>query len=157
MEGREPEQSSPQVSVMQVKDVMVRDVKTIEKGSSLQDAAKKMTELRIGSLIVVNQKQKMMGIITESDILKIVGEGKKTDGLVETTMTKEVFYVKPEDDVLDAVDIMLKNKIKKLPVISGGALVGIITITDIATAEPKLLEQLSQLMLFGQRQKFVAG
>lgn len=143
---------------MLVKDVMVKDVKTISKGSAIKDAAKKMTELRIGSLIIVDGKGRMAGIVTESDILKIVAEDKcEVDAKVESIMTKKVFYVKPEDDLLDAVDLMVGNKIKKLPVIDKGALVGIVTITDAVTAEPKLLDQLGKLMLFSPRQKYVAG
>ena len=142
---------------MFVKDVMITDVKTIEKGSTVKDAAQKMTEFRIGSLIVVDPNGKMVGIITERDILLVVSSGKNVDTLIDDVMTKQVYYVKPEDDVRDAADIMIKNKVKKLPVISGSALVGIITMTDIGAAEPKLLDQLSQLMLFGQKQKFVAG
>ena len=142
---------------MMVKDVMVKDVKTIEKGSSIKEAAEKMTEMRIGSLIVTDSTGKMVGIVTESDILKVVASGKSISLVVDEVMTKQVYYVKPEDDIRDAADIMIKNKVKKLPVISGSALIGIVTMTDIGAAEPKLLDQLSQLMLFGQKQKFVAG
>lgn len=142
---------------MLVKDVMVKDVKTIEKGSSIQDAAKKMTELRIGSLVVVDDKSRMIGIITEADILEIVAENKCGEGKVDDAMTKKVFYVKPEDDLLDAVDIMIENKIKKLPVIDKGALLGIVTVTDAVAAEPKLLDQVGKLILFAPRKKGIAG
>ncbi len=142
---------------MLVKEVMVRDVKTIEKGSTIQDAAKTMTSLRIGSLIVVGENGKMVGIITESDILKVVAQGKNRSAKVDDAMTKKVFYAKPDDDLMDAVDTMLENKIKKLPVIENNALVGIITATDAVAAEPKLFDQLGKLILFAPRQKFVAG
>ena len=142
---------------MLVRDVMVKDVKTIEDGSSIKDTAKKMTDFRIGSLIVVDSKGRMLGIVTERDILLTMIAGKSPETKVNAAMTKDVYFVKPEDDIEDAVDIMIKNKVKKLPVITKGALVGIITMTDVAAAEPKLLEQLSQLMLFGQKQKLVAG
>ena len=142
---------------MQVKDVMVKDVKTIEAGFSVKDAAKKMTEFRVGSLIVTDSNGRMLGIITDRDILLTIVSGKRPQTKVDDVMTKNVYFVKPTDDIGDAVDIMIKNGIKKLPVIDKSALIGIITMTDIAAAEPKLLEQLSQLMLFGQKQKFVAG
>ncbi len=142
---------------MLVKDVMVRDVKTIEKGSSVRDAAKMMTDFRVGSLIVTDDKKRMIGIVTESDVLRVVAEGKSVDEKVDSVMTKKVFYVKPEDDIEDAVEIMVKNKIKKLPVITQGALVGIITATDITAAQPAFLEQIGHMLVFGQKQKFVAG
>ena len=142
---------------MQVKDVMIKNVKTILKGSRVQEAAKTMTELRIGSLIVVDSKGRMTGIITESDILKIVSENKCGEGKVDDVMTKDVFYVKPQDDLIDAVEMMTENKIKKLPVIDKRSLVGIVTITDAVAAEPKLLDQVGKLILFSPKQKSVAG
>ena len=141
---------------MLVKDVMVREVKTIEKGSTVKEAAESMTDLRVGSLIVTDSKQKMVGIVTESDILRVIAEGKKTDTLVDSIMSKKVFYVKPEDDLDDVVEVMVKNKIKKLPVIYQGALVGIVTVTDVAAAEPKIMGQISHLIFYGEKGKAMA-
>ncbi len=142
---------------MLVKDVMVKDVKTIEKGSTLQEAGKRLTELHIGSLIVTDSKQRVLGILTESDIIKNLVSEKPLATKVEDCMTKKIYFVKPEDDIHEAVELMSENKIKKLPVIKNGQLLGIITATDIAAAEPKHLEQLGELLLHSQRQKAIAG
>jgi len=55
--------------------------------------------------------------------------------------------VKPDDTVEKAIELMMKNKIKKLPVVKNKKLVGIITSNDIAVLQPKLIEKLSSLLL----------
>ena len=142
---------------MLVKEVMVTDVKMITKGSTIKDVGKKLTDLRIGSLIVVDSEQKVLGIITESDVIKNLVSGKPLTTKVEMCMTKKVYFVKPDDNIHEAVDLMMEKRIKKLPVIKDGQLVGIISATDIAAAEPKHLEQLGELMLYNERPKVIAG
>ncbi|MFQ5647924.1 MAG: CBS domain-containing protein, partial [Candidatus Aenigmatarchaeota archaeon] len=82
---------------MQVKDVMNPDVKTIKKDSTIQEAADLMSRYSIGSLIVVVETR-VVGIITERDILqKVVAGGKDaTKTAVEEVMTKEVIMIGPE-------------------------------------------------------------
>ena len=142
---------------MLVKDVMTKEVKTIEKGSTLKEAGDLLTDLHIGCVIVIDPNQRVVGIVTESDLIKNLVSGKPLTTKVDECMTKKVYFVKPEDDIYDAVKLMTEKKIKKLPVIKDGQLLGIITATDIAAAEPKHLEQLGELMLHSQRQKFIAG
>ncbi|MEM5797843.1 MAG: CBS domain-containing protein [Candidatus Aenigmatarchaeota archaeon] len=141
---------------MQVKDVMNRDVKTIKKGQTIKDAAELMSRFRIGSLIVVDDSR-VIGIITERDILNAISQRRDIyETHVEDIMTKKVIMVDPELDINEAVDIMLEKKIKKLPVLKGNRLVGIITATDICAAEPKIIENLAALLVMPGR-KLVAG
>ena len=143
---------------MLVKDVMITDVKTIEEESTIQEAAKRMSEFSIGSLIVVVDSR-VVGIITERDILKkVVAEGRDCRNTpIKDVMTKEVIMVKPDIDIHDAADIMMEKKIKKLHVIEDNSLVGIITVTDICNASPKMIEQLGETLLTSRKKKAVAG
>ncbi|MBI4176274.1 MAG: CBS domain-containing protein [Candidatus Aenigmarchaeota archaeon] len=142
---------------MLVKKIMTRDVQTIEPGTTVREAAEKMAKFSIGCLLVVSGGR-LAGIVTESDILrKVVAEGldgEKTK--VRTIMTKEVIYIDPKTDVEDAADIMLENGIKKLPVVDGHTLVGIVTVTDMCRVEPKMVEKVYRL-LFGDEKKLEAG
>ena len=144
---------------MLVKDVMSKGAKTIELGSTVQDAAEAMNEFKIGALIVVEEgSEKMVGMLTERDIVGFVSGGKEAGKeKVDSIMKKEVYFVRPKDDLEDAVDLMLKNKVTKLPVIEGSALVGMLTTTDIASAEPRLLDQIVALMSLKKQQQTVAG
>lgn len=130
---------------MKVREVM-KHVKTISSSSSIKDAAKKMNDSDIGSLIVVDGK-KLVGILTERDILEKVTALDKTASrvLVSAIMTPKVITTKPDDFIDDAVYLMIKNKIKKLPVVEEGELVGMITSTDIVANS----DEIGQYYLFG--------
>jgi len=134
---------------MLVKEAMKKDVKTIRPSDTVKDAAVLMNENRIGSLVVVSGTGAVTGIVTERDILTdVVATGKNAvDVKVEDIMTKELITISPEKSLEDAADLMTKNKIKKLPVIEGGKLLGIITATDLICYEKRLIEKISNIML----------
>ena len=141
-----------------VKDIMNTDVKTIKPDESVQKAAEIMKEFRIGSLIVIIGT-KLTGIVTERDILNgVVAEDKvPSEVKIEDVMTKEVIMISPEMAIDEAVDLMMEKKIKKLPVVKRDKLVGILTVADLAQAQPKLLKQISALMVFPKGGKTMAG
>lgn len=142
---------------MLVKDAMNRSVLVIRPDTTVKDAAKVMTQQRVGSLIVVDN-DKLVGIVTELDILwKVVAEDldPKTTRVSEI-MTKKVITVDVDKTLEDATHLMVENKIKKLPVLDNGKLVGILTATDLISVQPKLIESLAKLMLFEEK-KPVAG
>jgi CBS domain-containing protein len=143
---------------MLVKDVMVTEVKTIDQEATVQEAAKEMVKWRVGSLVVV-KGTRLVGIVTEDDIMmKIVAENKDPSKVrVKEIMTKEVIMIGPNEDLDYALEIMKSKKIKKLPVVSGDRLIGIITTTDICMAEPMAIKQLSELLLMPQDKKIIAG
>jgi len=125
---------------MKIKEIM-RPVRTIEKNSTVREAAKIMAKNRIGSLIVVEGK-KIIGIMTERDILtKITAEGKSSERIyVKDIMTAKVLTIAPDKFIDDAVHIMILNNIKKLPVVDGNELVGIVTSTDIVANSSEIGE-----------------
>ncbi len=144
--------------MLTVKDIMNTDVKTIGPQETVQKAAEIMREFRIGSLIVTKGTQ-LVGIVTERDILNsVVAEaGDAARMRVKEIMTRDVIMVSPEMEIEEAVDLMMEKRIKKLPVVSNDSLIGIVTVTDIITAEPRMLKQLGTLMLFAKTKKPVAG
>ncbi len=142
---------------MQVKDAMNPKVVIATKEISIKEAARIMTKFKIGSLVIL-EKEKIVGVITESDIIrKIVATGlEPSTTLVEETMTKDVVTVDAEKDLEEACQMMVDHKIKRLPVLDGGKLVGILTTTDVIAVEPKMIEALAKVMLFSEKQ-IVAG
>lgn len=133
---------------MLVKEAMNKQVKTISPSSSVREAAQIMNKYRIGSLIVIAGSGQIVGIATERDVLvDVVAEGKSSDDVkVEDIMTKDVITISPDKTLEEAADVMNDNKIKKLPVIDNGTLVGIITATDLITYEEKLVEKVADLL-----------
>ena len=142
---------------MLVKDAMNRRVIVIKPDATVREAARIMTKFRIGSLIVMEDKN-LIGIITELDIIwKVVANDLNPNTtLVRDVMSKEVVTVKPDQSLEDAAELMVRRKIKKLPVVEDHKLVGILTATDLISFEPKLIEGLAKLMLF-REEKPVAG
>lgn len=135
-------------ATLKVEDVMVREVMTIDENSTVKEAAEIMNKFEIGCLIAV-RKGKAMGIITERDLLKrVVAEAKDVSKTkVKDVMTSPLVVVEPETDLEDAVRLMFQMKIKKLPVVDGKRLVGLVTLTDIARFQPQMIRILKQLAM----------
>ena len=121
---------------MDVKDVMVDEVITVKADTKVRDAVELMNENEIGCL-VVQKEGKPVGIITERDILKnIVCQSKNPEEVrVSEIMSKPLVLGKVDMDLEEVARLMLKRNIKKLPIMNGGKLVGLITLTDIVRVD----------------------
>jgi len=142
---------------MQVKQAMTKNVLVTNPTLSVRDAAKVMTKHRVGCLVVMEDK-KIVGIVTELDIIwKVVANDKDPNTTtIGDIMTKEVHTIRSDQTLEEASHIMVEHKIKKLPVVEDDHLVGIITATDMVSAQPKMIESLANLLLFEEK-KSVAG
>lgn len=120
---------------LEVKDVMNRDVITICSNETVVSAANIMSENNISSVIVVDGGI-VSGIVTEKDFLKRIGSNIKEPAKtkVAEVMSSPVEYVSPDMSVLDASKIMEVKCIKRLPVLTGKQLIGIVTQTDLNKA-----------------------
>jgi len=133
---------------LKVEDVMVKEVITIDENSTVKEAAEIMNKFEIGCLIAV-RKGKAMGIITERDLLKrVVAEAKDANKTkVKDVMSSPLVVVEPKMDLEEAVKLMFQMKIKKLPVVDGKRLVGLVSLTDIARFQPQVIKILKQLAI----------
>ncbi|MEM3442231.1 MAG: CBS domain-containing protein [Candidatus Bathyarchaeia archaeon] len=133
---------------LKVEDVMIKEVITIDENSTVKEAAEIMNKFEIGCLIAV-RKGKAMGIITERDLLKrVVAEARDANKTkVKDVMSSPLIVVEPGMDLEEAVKLMFQMKIKKLPVVEGKRLVGLITLTDIARFQPQMIKLLKQLAM----------
>jgi predicted transcriptional regulator len=125
-----------------VADVMVRRVIAVNSDVTVREAVALMNKFEIGCLIVLTN-DRVDGIVTERDILKrIIGNCKDVDKTgIKEIMTRPVWVVNPNTELETALQNMLTKKIKKLPVVEGGKLIGLVTLTDIARFQPKLLSK----------------
>lgn len=126
---------------MFVKEVMKKDIKTTSSESTVLDAAKIMADNNIGSLVVVDNL--LSGIVTERDILnKVVAKGKDPSQVrVKEIMSKNVISIGPDKDMEVACDLMAKHRIKRLPVVFGDEVVGIITSTDVVAMLSSVIKE----------------
>jgi len=127
-----------------VRDIMTKPVVKIDFNKTVQQAAKEMAEHRVGSIVVIKNKNPI-GIITETDLnKKVVAPAKDPRKLkIVDIMSSPVVFSHPDEDIVVAVEKMERYKVKRLPVISKGRIVGIITNTDIARASPEMIDILN--------------
>jgi CBS domain-containing protein len=142
---KEDEQKEPYLS-LKIQDIMIKEVVTLDENATVKEAAKIMNRFEIGSLIIVG-KGKAVGIVTERDLLKrVVAEARDANiTKVKEIMTTPLVVVEPNMDLEKAVRQMFQMKIKKLPVVEGKRLVGLVSLTDIARFHPSMMKLLKQL------------
>jgi len=121
--------------------IMQKDVHRVEKGSRLLEARKMMLHYGIKKILVV-EKNKLVGILTESDVAKTLGlfrklaEGKHWDKkmrkiLVDDAMSSPVITLGPKDTIEKCVKLMLENDISGVPIVEDEEIKGIVTKTDL--------------------------
>src|SRR5437588_12909665 len=116
---------------MIARDIMTRKVCTIHPDASAQEAAQLLDQMRISGLPVIDEDGKIIGIITEADIISKVNR----EGLcVADIMSHELLVVNEETPVSEIAMLLTERKIKRVPVVQDGKLVGIVSRADIVHA-----------------------
>jgi CBS domain-containing protein len=116
---------------MQVGDIMHSDVKTVGAEETFADAARVLHEHHISSVIVQGETGPA-GIVTERDFVNVVADGLDPAATtIGDRMTRELATVEPKTDIADAAALMGERRIRHLPVVDRGELVGIISIRDL--------------------------
>ena len=131
---------------LNVEDVMVDSVITIGVDDTVHKAVKLMNKHEIGCLVVI-LKGKPIGIITERDMLRRV-LAKSVDPekiTVSDIMSAPLIMGKPKMEIENAVRLMFRTKIKKLPVVHRGNLIGLVTLTDLTRFQPQIIRILKKL------------
>ncbi len=115
----------------EVKEIMERKVFLIDFTSSLEDAVVEMLNKGVGGVPIVDKDDRVVGIITERDIMKYLARQKRFDGEARDYMSKGVISIGPEATIEETMKTMISRKIRRLPVIKDDLLLGIITSTTI--------------------------
>lgn len=112
--------------------LMSKNVVTIESSATVRKAIQAMVERDIGNVVVI-ERGKPVGTLTERDVMKLSAEGKDvlTTRVCDVMSGRPLITVTPEINALEALLIMHRNKIRRLPVTMGGKLLGIVTENDL--------------------------
>jgi CBS domain-containing protein len=131
---------------MLVEEVMTHNVVTIDSNDTVYDACRTYSEIKVGSLVVMNRDM-IVGIITERDIIEraILQKKNPTKTKIREIMSPHIKTIHALAPIEKAVQIMKQNNIKKLPVILNNDIVGIITETDISQTVGFFSEALEEL------------
>ena len=130
-----------------VKDYMSKDVATFLKSYCIYDVMRELLEKKISGAPVLNKSGKLVGIISESDIMKNIVDSQYynmpiTKTNVSKYMKKSVDYISPDITIFEAASEFLKLKRKRFPVIISGEIVGIISRIDIISASLHIRSQI---------------
>jgi CBS domain-containing protein len=119
-----------------VSDIMSSPVVTVTQDTTIAEAAGVLADHHVGSLVV--GEEIIEGIVTETDIVRAVGEGTDLDSTtVAEVMSDPVVTIRPHESTQVAGERMGHNGVKKLPVTEHGEPVGIVTTTDLAHFFPR--------------------
>ena len=138
-----------------VKDIMTKDVITLPEDSTVHQAAKMMTNSKIGC-VVVGDGTKISGIVTERDLVtKILAESKNPDETrLKDIMSTKVISIHGDMDVTSASELMTAKNIRRIPVVnSKRELAGIVTERDLLKIEPRLVDILRKLLRLRSKAK----
>ena len=130
-----------------VKDYMSKDVATFLKSDCIYDVMRELLEKKISGAPVLNKSGKLVGIISESDIMKNIVDSQYYNMPITKTniskyMKKAVDYISPDITIFEAASEFLKLKRKRFPVIISGEIVGIISRIDIISASLHIRSQI---------------
>ncbi|MEV5849126.1 CBS domain-containing protein [Streptomyces sp. NPDC051985] len=117
---------------MKVSEVMTSPPVTVVPGLRLAEAARRMAEAAVGSLLVVDDEGAPAGIVTDRDIaLRGLGGGLDPDTAVDAVMSPRVVTVDADDDLQAAYRAFRRTGVRRLPVLELGRVVGVLTIDDL--------------------------
>ncbi|WP_206436485.1 CBS domain-containing protein [Streptomyces sp. W1SF4] len=132
------------------REIMTPDATCVGADDSILDAAKKMTGLGVGALPICGSDQRLKGMLTDRDIVvKVLGAGKDPATCKAGEFAQgEAVTIGADDDTAEILRTMTQHKVRRLPVIDGHTLVGIVAQADVARSLPdpqvgRLLEALS--------------
>ena len=131
-----------------VGDVMTRNFVSARPAASLHECAKIMAKNNVNSLLVTNGKR-LVGILTARDILRTITKNSKLDLKKVRCInfaTRKLAVIKPSADISQALEKMHASNFRRLPVVSKGEVVGVVTIKDILAVEPSLYAEMRFLM-----------
>lgn len=118
---------------MNVGDRMSRSVLAVEPATSLRDAARRMCDRRVGSVLVL-EGERMLGIVTERDVLVAFADG-RFEASVDEVMTRDPETAEPDESLDQARLVMLHGGFRHLPVVENRSVVGILSIRDLLADE----------------------
>lgn len=118
------------------RDVMTAQAEMLKEDDTLADAARRMAELDVGSLPICSSEQRLVGVVTDRDIVvRAVAEGRDPSSVrVKELAQGEAVTIGADDSLDEARRVMAEHQVRRLPVIDGDRVVGIVSQADVARA-----------------------
>ena len=116
------------------RDVMTGGVECIGVNDTVLDAAKKLSELDVGSMPICGEDDRLKGMLTDRDIvMKVLAQGQDPSSVTAGDLSEgKPVTIGADDSVDEALRTMAEHKVRRLPVIDGHDLIGVVSIADLA-------------------------
>ncbi|HUR74287.1 MAG TPA: CBS domain-containing protein, partial [Sporichthya sp.] len=120
------------------RDIMSSDCTCIGESESVLDAAKKLAELNVGAMPICGEDDRLKGMITDRDIaIKVIAQGMDPNTCTAGELQRgEAVTIGADDGIEELMKTMMQHQVRRLPVIDGHKLVGIVAQADVARAMP---------------------
>jgi CBS domain-containing protein len=133
--------------MFKARDIMTTHVVTVSVDDTIDHAITLMVKHRISGLPVLDRQGRPVGVVSEFDLLELICEGQTEQDKVSHYMSPELFGVAEEDSWVTVVDAFRSKRVRRLPVLRDGMLVGIVTRHDLMHAIRDARQRLRQHML----------
>ena len=137
---------------MRVSDILsqkqISGVSTIRRRETMKQLSKQLSEMRVGALVVFDESDKMVGVISERDVVGALSAGGEValKDAVEKHMTADVVTTEPTETAESVLEKMTNGRFRHMPVLDNGELVGVVSIGDIVKARIELLQREKEAM-----------
>lgn len=123
---------------MKLKDIMTKNIASVNTTSTVEEVAKLMQKYNVGSVPVCEQ-DKLVGIVTDRDIImkNIASGNSPSNTSVRNIMTSNITTATPDMDMSEAYKLMSDHQIRRLPVVENNKLIGMVALGDLATSSEK--------------------
>ncbi|MDM7275876.1 MAG: CBS domain-containing protein [Thermoprotei archaeon] len=129
-----------------VSELIKRPPVTVPPTATVEDAVKLMYKEGVGSVVVASPEDRVLGIFTERDLVRVIGLGLPLTTKVGDVMTRSPLVVREDDQLFRAVSIMVEHRIRHLPIVDAeGRIKGVISARDIASRFKKYMEELGEV------------
>jgi CBS domain-containing protein len=117
--------------VFNIKDIMTTNIAFVKKDTPVYDVVAMLVDKNITGIPVVNDDMSLAGVITEKDLLKLLRDDMDDPGTVKDFMSTDIVSFDQNDDLIAVCECLVHNHFRRVPIVSGGKLVGIISRRDI--------------------------
>lgn len=117
--------------MLKIKRAMTTDVIIVQEDTTIYDAMKILRDNNITGMPVVTDDMRVIGIVSEKDLIKLMYITNHPRPLVKEVMTKEVVSFDEKDDFVEVAECLINNNFRRVPILSGNKLIGIITRNDV--------------------------
>ena len=129
---------------MKVRNIIQRPAAVIEIDATIADAAREMARQGVGTLVVLDH-HRLVGIVTDRDlVVRGLARSVPLDSRIDSIMSMDVIAIEADSDVTEAVKAFAHHAVRRLPVVDGDAVCGVLSIDDLAIATAQQLGELAK-------------